>query len=137
MSWTVSDYAHANHNPVIKVNGQEGVEPIALDVTVGQSVTLDASATTDPDGNAIQYHWFHYGEAGSADGSLAAVTLSGADTAKAVVVATATCRPGWLKLGKGCPASGTAHIILAATDNGSPRLTSYRRIILHVRGAER
>jgi hypothetical protein len=30
---------------------------------------------------------------------------------------------------------GTAHIILAVTNEGTPRLTSYRRIILHVRGA--
>lgn len=34
------------------------------------------------------------------------------------------------------PASaGTAHIILAVTDDGSPRLTSYRRIILNVTSA--
>ena len=27
-----------------------------------------------------------------------------------------------------------AHVILAVTDDGSPQLTSYRRIILHVHG---
>ena len=31
-----------------------------------------------------------------------------------------------------CSGDGTAHIILAVTDNGSPQLTSYRRIILNV-----
>jgi hypothetical protein len=31
-----------------------------------------------------------------------------------------------------CRGAGVAHIILAVTDNGSPRLTSYRRIILNV-----
>jgi hypothetical protein len=136
MGWTVSDYSHANHNPVLKVNGKIGTYPIVLDIGVGQQITLDASDSSDPDGNAIQYRWFLYAEAGSADGSLAAVKISGADTSKAVILATATCRPGWLDLGKGCPANGTAHIILAATDNGSPRLTTYRRIILHVRGRE-
>jgi len=34
-----------------------------------------------------------------------------------------------------CSETGTAHIILAVTDDGSPRLTSYRRIILNVHTA--
>jgi len=38
----------------------------------------------------------------------------------------------WLPLGPPCKGTGTAHIILAVTDNGSPQLTSYRRIILTV-----
>jgi hypothetical protein len=28
---------------------------------------------------------------------------------------------------------GTAHVILAVTDNGTPSLTSYRRVILTIR----
>ncbi len=137
MSWTVDDYAHANHNPVLKVNGRAGTEPISLDVAVGEPVTLDASQSADPDGQALQYHWVHYAEAGSTNSSLAAVTISQADTAKAIVTATATCRPTWLKMSAGCPVSGTAHVILIVTDNGSPRLTSYRRVILNVHGAAR
>jgi hypothetical protein len=31
--------------------------------------------------------------------------------------------------------TGTAHLILAVTDDGSPQLTSYRRIILNVHAA--
>ena len=31
-----------------------------------------------------------------------------------------------------CRGDGVAHIILAVTDEGAPRLTSYRRVILHV-----
>ena len=30
------------------------------------------------------------------------------------------------------PGTGTMHIILAVTDNGSPRLTRYRRVIIEV-----
>ncbi len=136
ISWTISDIAHANHNPVAVVNGQAGTEPLFIDANVGQPLTLDASATKDPDaGQSLQYHWFLYKEAGWADGVLAAIEISGAITSKAVVTPTATCRPMWLKLGPGagaCPAYGVAHIILAVTDNGSPSLTSYRRIILRV-----
>jgi len=133
MAWTVADFKHANHNPVAIVNGKGDTKPIEMDVRVGQSITLDAGQSSDPDGQPIHYHWFHYAEAGLADGNLAAVTLTGADTAQVTVQADATCRPFWLPMIP-CKGDGVAHIILAVTDEGSPRLTSYRRVILHVRG---
>jgi len=135
MNWTVADYAHANHNPVVVVNGQGGTAPVVLDAEVGKAVTLDATGTRDPDGQTLHYHWFHYGEAGLADGNLADVSLAGADTAKTLVTATAVCRAKWLRLGPPCSGDRVAHIILTVTDDGSPRLTSYRRVILRVHGA--
>ena len=47
------------------------------------------------------------------------VTLQGANTAKVTVTPRV---------------AGTAHIILAVEDNGSPTLTSYRRVILTIKG---
>ena len=85
-------------------------------------------------GRRLQFHWFHYAEAGIADGNLAALTLTGADTAQVTVRADAACRPLWLPVIP-CKGDGVAHVILAVTDEGSPQLTSYRRVILHVRGA--
>jgi hypothetical protein len=134
MAWTVADFAHANHNPLAVVDGKTGTDPIEMDVTVGQSFTLDASASKDPDGQPLAFHWFHYAEAGTADGNLAAVTLSGADTPRLTLRVDAPCRLFWLPMIP-CKGSGTAHIILAVTDNGSPQLTSYRRVILHVHPA--
>ena len=131
MTWTVADFAHSNHNPVAVVNGQAGTAPLEMDIAVGQSITLDAAESSDPDGQKLNFHWFHYAEAGSADGNLAAVTLTGADTARVVVKADAACRPRWLPLIP-CKGDGVAHIILAVTDEGTPRLTSYRRVILRV-----
>jgi hypothetical protein len=131
MGWTVGDFAHASHNPLVDVNGTSGTAVIEMNVVVGQMVELDASRSVDPDGLALQFHWFHYGEAGVADGNLAAVTLAGAETARVTVRADAACRPAWLPLIP-CNGSGTAHIILAVTGEGSPRLTTYRRVILHV-----
>lgn len=132
MDWTINDYKHANHSPVLVVNGSPGTAPLYLDLKVGQPLTLDAGKSSDPDGQRIHYHWFHYREAGSTAASLAALSIAGSETATAVVTATATCRPPWLNLRAACPAEGIAHIILAATDDGSPRLTSYRRIVLTV-----
>jgi hypothetical protein len=119
----------------VEVNGQTGTDRIEMDAEVGKPIVLDASHSRDPDGQRLHYHWFHYAEAGAMDGALADVSISGADTAHATVTATAVCRPYWLPGLVPCPATSTAHIILAVTDEGSPPLTSYRRMILEVHAA--
>jgi hypothetical protein len=58
------------------------------------------------------------------------VTVSGGDTSQATV--TATARPNWLGQVAARP-EGVAHVILTVTDDGSPSLTSYRRVIVKVR----
>jgi hypothetical protein len=132
MDWTVTDFAHANHNPVVSVNGDKGTAPVVMDVEVGSPVTLDAGASRDPDGQRLHFRWFHYMEAGTSGTNGAALEIAGGDTAKAVVTATSACRPLWLP-GRPCSGAGTAHVILEVTDEGTPRLTSYRRVILNVK----
>jgi hypothetical protein len=140
MDWTIADFQHANHNPVLKVNGQSGTSPVTIDVVVDHPFVLDASGSSDPDvGQHLHYRWFHYAEAGVADGNLSAVDIRDAEMAKATVTPTAVCRERWLKLPANvmpCHGNGVAHILLAVTDDGSPSLTSYRRIILTVHPAQ-
>ncbi|MFM6852876.1 MAG: nucleoside hydrolase-like domain-containing protein [Sphingopyxis sp.] len=135
MDWTIQPFALANHAPVLVVNGQGGTAPVRMDAVVGQPILLDGSASTDPDGNRLTWRWFQYREAGFADNvTPAPVAISRGNTARATITATATSQPFWLPWGD-APATGTAHIILAATDNGRPAITRYRRIILTVRPA--
>ena len=51
----------------------------------------------------------------------ARVSIQDATTAKAVITPRV---------------AGTAHVILAVTDEGTPALTSYRRVILTIKGAK-
>ncbi len=132
MDWAVKDFAHANHSPVAAINGDTGAAPVPIRVRAGNSVTLDARASRDPDGNSLSYQWISYPEAGAGEGAnLADISLKSAG-ALATISAHAPCRKAWIDGLFPCKGSGTAHIILAVTDSGAPALTRYRRIIISV-----
>ena len=133
MDWTIKDFAHANHNPAVVVNGKSGTAPVELSVDAGKTLTLDATGTTDPDpGQTLTYSWFLYPEAGLSGTHGADVTMTKNDGPVAQVSVKSPCRALWIAGLVPCRGAGVAHIILAVTDNGSPRLTSYRRIVLKV-----
>lgn len=133
IDWTIKSFSQANHNPLVVVNDKDGTLPVTLEAQVGQPILLDASQSKDPDGNKLSFKWFHYEEAGFVPGvNLAEIKITQDAAAKATVTATSACRPVWRPMNRPCP-TGIAHIILAVTDNGSPALTSYRRVILNVK----
>jgi len=132
MDWSVGDFAHANHAPRVVVNGDAGVHALVVDVDAGQDVVLDATGTTDPDGDALDVEWFPYVEAGFGQGEpLAEVSLGHATGLRVQVHALSSCRANWLGA-SACGPEGVAHVILAVTDHGAPALTRYRRVIVRV-----
>jgi hypothetical protein len=136
MDWTIRDVARANHPPRVIVNKDATGSPIEIDINVGEAVQLDASGTTDPDHDALDFEWFQYQEAGaSLPQPSGTVTLEQTQGEKITIRADAACRSGWLPAAK-CGPSGVAHVILAVTDHGSPALTRYRRIILRIHAKE-
>jgi hypothetical protein len=132
MDWTIKDFAHANHNPELVVNGQAGTAPLEMDAEPSQTIVLNANGSKDPDSQALHYKWFVYPEAGLEGTHEADVSVGNAEEPRAIVSVKSPCVPSRIPSDVPCQGEGVAHIILAVTDNGSPPLTSYRRVILHV-----
>lgn len=113
MDWQVATrFGGANHQPVARVAGG-----LARTVSPGQTVTLDATPSTDPDGNALTYKWWQYADADSV-GARLTITNDSARTGASFVVPN---EPG-----------RKIHVILEVTDNGSPNLTHYQRVVLTI-----
>lgn len=107
-----SEYENANHSPIVQIKGKN-------DITVksGEKVKLDASQSSDPDGNSLTFTWWQYKDAGSYNGF---VEINNNELSKADFVAPKVSKPE------------TIHIILNVKDNGSPALNAYQRLIVKV-----
>lgn len=116
MDWCVAAYEEANHEPAAAV--ETGYE---MEAGPGDTVRLSAEGSYDPDGDTLHYQWMVCREAGSYRGEL---ELSGEREQEAAV-----------KIPKSA-GEGTVHLLLSVTDDGEPPLTSYRRVILKIRGRE-
>lgn len=129
IAWTLTDqYARANHNPQVVLNGVPGREAVLLTACAGDVIHLGAGGTGDPDGNVLKYRWSQYREA-SAGVNPQVVTLSGVDSPDAQVVAPIATKPA---PNVDIPAEAVFHILLTVTDDGSPPLSTYRRAVLTV-----
>jgi hypothetical protein len=122
MDWCVRPYAAANHPPVVQLEGDASRRVLQRTVAAGTSVSLSAAGTTDPDGHAVEYRWWQYDEPGTFQGKVTLAELGARDVR---FVAPAVSAPQ------------TIHLILAVTDRGEPRLTSYRRAVVTVTPAAR
>jgi hypothetical protein len=140
MDWTIAEVARANHNPRVVVNGQPGKAPLTVDAVVGTPLTLDATGTTDPDTHTLSYSWFFYPEAGGGIPGHPLVEPQGGPAEpvgegtglRAVTPRIRIEQPSAIRTTVVPSVAGTAHVILAVEDSGTPRLTSYRRIIVRI-----
>lgn len=113
MDWCVKPFNEANHAPVVKLNHKDNIT-----VKSGEQIVLDATPTTDPDGDGLSFLWFPYKEAGTYKGNLrmGVANIPRFPHIKAPEVE----KPE------------TIHFIVAVTDKGMPRLTRYKRVIVTV-----
>lgn len=121
MDWTIKPYAQANHPPVALLGHAE-----RLTTKPGETITLSAAGSHDPDGDSLTYQWFHYGEPGT-------FTVSAARTGAPITIDNATGeRASFVVPTSRVLRNGTLHVVLAVTDSGQPALTRYRRVIINV-----
>ncbi|MBL9139704.1 MAG: DUF1593 domain-containing protein [Verrucomicrobiales bacterium] len=110
LDWCVQPRSKANHHP-------QALElcPTRVSLVPGESRRLSTS-WEDPDGDALEFEWIYYPEAGSQQGTLQwsakgpDLTISAAD-------------------GLG---PGAFHFILRVIDHGSPQLARYHRVVVGV-----
>ena len=114
LDWCGKAPNQANHPPVVQVQGS-----LKRTVTPGSRVKLSAVGSSDPDGQALSYHWELYPEAGTYAG---AAKIKDADQFEASLEVPNT------------PVEGTLHVILSVTDKGTPALTRYQRVLFEVNG---
>ncbi|MFB2121267.1 nucleoside hydrolase-like domain-containing protein [Parapedobacter sp. 2B3] len=113
MDWCVAErYEDANHPPKVRVD-------VGTDITVksGETVTLDASGSEDPDGDKLTFNWWQYREVGTYD---RLVDFSGSDQQAITFTAPDVEEPK------------TIHFIVEAKDDGVPSLVGYQRVVVEV-----
>tara|TARA_R110001583_G_scaffold14793_12_gene61634 strand:+ start:2003 stop:3436 length:1434 start_codon:yes stop_codon:yes gene_type:complete len=113
MDWCLSSYNEANHAPVPVLS-----HPDRITVKSGEGFGLDASQSTDPDGDNLSFLWFNYPEAGSYKKE---IKINGAENAHGAYITAPEVDK-----------KETAHFILKLTDKGTPALTRYKRIIVTI-----
>jgi len=114
LKWSVTpDFRDANHEPKVAIKGG-----LAVTARPGDTVRLEGEVS-DPDRDPVTVNWWQDHDAGSYPGDL---TLVGADALATTFAVPADAQPG-----------RTIHVILEATDGGSPALTRYQRVVITVR----
>jgi hypothetical protein len=113
MRWSVTaTYAGANHEPRVTIRGT-----LRISTRAGETIRLQG-VVSDPDENAVAVRWWQWKDVGSYPGR---VTLS-----------NPTALATNMQIPADAAAGQTIHLILEATDNGTPALTRYQRVIISI-----
>lgn len=115
MDW--ANTGEGNRNPIVIVNGMKGLDFIYVKAKAGETMEIDASQTFDPENDTMAFRWWAMPESGTYKED---VEVKDADKAKCQITLPTEAQ------GK------QIHLICEVTDNGTPALTSYRRIIIEV-----
>ncbi|MDX1564924.1 MAG: DUF1593 domain-containing protein [Phycisphaeraceae bacterium] len=116
--WAAADrYDRANHPPKVIVRTRNGPLPDPIVTAAGHQIDLDASGSSDPDGDTLSYRWFYLKGAGTFTEDLPLQN----DRTDHMRFAT-----------PGLEEPAEAHIILKVSDDGTPPMVRYRRIRVRI-----
>jgi len=123
MDWSLKGFDEANHPPRAVLNGNESLDILKIKARAGAVIRLDASGSSDPDGDNLNVQWVYYPEPGTYGDrhDLNAVKIKDSGAIQATVAVPADTEAG-----------DTIHIILIVTDDGNPPLTRYRRLVIQI-----
>ena len=116
LDWCVKPFQGANHPPVVRIIG----EPIRQ-LKPGESIKLDADGTSDPDGDKLSFQWSIYPPDPEV---VKGVTIRGGNSP------TPRIEVSPILTGKTVP------VLFTVSDNGTPSLTRYGRVLLRVGASE-
>ncbi len=121
MDWCLEPFDEANHNPVAAIDGDTTDDIIMKTVKAGETMSFDASASSDPDNNSLSFVWWVYKEAGQNPYGKA-IKIAGNTKPKIDLVIPADA------------AGKELHLILEVWDE-SPivPMVDYRRVVIQVR----
>ncbi|QDU89259.1 hypothetical protein Pla175_26460 [Pirellulimonas nuda] len=111
--WCVKRYGESNHPPVAALAHANN-----LKARPKATVNLSAQGTSDPDGDKLDYRWWHYQEPSSYGGT---IEIEDFKMQEASLTAPSDAAAG-----------ETIHIVCEVTDHGSPPLTRYQRVVVEV-----
>ena len=113
LKWSVTPkYTDANHPPVAEIEG-----PLNIMASRGETIRLNGKVS-DPDGNKVSIKWWQFQVGTYPD----KINILNENTMQAKVL-----------IPKNAVSGQTIHVILEATDDGSPSLTTYQRVIITVK----
>lgn len=113
LDWGVTkEFLGANHKPVIVLDVST-----TFNAKAGDTITVSASDTYDPDGDDLTFKWWQYQETDTYSGN---VTLTANGHTCQVFI------PSNAKKGD------NIHLMVEVTDDGDPELRSYKRVIVNI-----
>jgi hypothetical protein len=112
MDWCLMTYEEANHPPVPLLT-----HPEAFTVKSGETFSLDAFKSFDPDGDNLSYLWFYYQE----ESTYKKEINMGAENVHIVNLTAPIVEK-----------KENLHFILKLSDKGTPSLSRYKRVIVTV-----
>lgn len=112
--WSESPkFSDANHPPVVRIKGSREIS-----ANPGSTVQLQGSVS-DPDHNSVKVTWWQYNDAGTYPGD---ITISNPAALSTTFHVPEEAKPGQV-----------IDVILEATDDGTPPLTRYQRVLVTIK----